>query len=94
MRTAFHIDDLWDYGALIAYAIDRGIDVRGVSWNGIEHDEHAYFIGYDRRRLYKRRKSILIERGFDIVIPEFRSEEDGSVSMYIMTKYDDIQSCR
>lgn len=23
MRTAFHIDDLWDYGALIAYAIDR-----------------------------------------------------------------------
>lgn len=73
MRTAFYIDDLWDYGALIAYAIDRGI-------------------GYDRRRLYKRRKSTLIEWGFDIVIPEFRLE-DGSVSMYIMTKYDDIQNC-
>ena len=35
MKIAFHIDDLWDYGALIAYAIDRGIDVKGVSWNGI-----------------------------------------------------------
>lgn len=80
MIIAFHIDDLWDYGALIAYAIDRG-------------DDYAYFIGYDRRRLYKRRKSMLIELGFDIVIPEFRSEEDGSVSMYIMTKYDNIQNC-
>lgn len=93
MIIAFHIDDLGDYGALIAYAIDRGIDVRGVSWNGIEHDDYAYFIGYDRRRLYKCRKPILIELGFDIVIPEFRSEEDGSVSMYIMTKYDNIQKC-
>lgn len=93
MLIAFHIDDLWDYGALIAYAIDRGIDVRGVSWNGIEHDDYAYFMGYDRRCLYRRRKSMLIELGFDIVIPEFRSEEDGSVSMYIMTKYDNIQNC-
>lgn len=93
MLIAFHIDDLWDYGALIAYAIDRGIDVRGVSWNGIEHGDYAYFMGYDRRCLYKRRKSMLIELGFDIVIPEFRSEEDGSVSMYIMTKYDNIQNC-
>lgn len=93
MLIAFHIDDLWDYGALIAYAIDRGIDVRGVSWNGIEHDDYAYFMGYDRRCLYKRRKSMLIELGFDIVIPEFRSEEDGSVSMYIMAKYDNIQNC-
>ena len=93
MRTAFHIDDLWDYGALIAYAIDRGIDVRGVSWNGIEHDDYAYFIGNNTRCLYKHKKSILIEWGFEIVIPEFRSEEDGSVSMYIMTKYDDIQNC-
>lgn len=93
MLIAFHIDDLWDYGALIAHAIGRGIDVRGVSWNGIEHDDYAYFMGYDRRCLYKRRKSMLIELGFDIVIPEFRSEEDGSVSMYIMTKYDNIQKC-
>lgn len=93
MIIAFHIDDLCDYGALIAYAIDRGMDVSGVSWNGIEHDDYAYFIGYDRRRLYKRRKSMLLELGFDIVIPEFRSEEDGSVSMYIMTKYDNIQNC-
>lgn len=93
MLIAFHIDDLWDYGALIAYAIDRDIDVRGVSWNGIERDDYAYFIGYDRRRLYKRRKSMLLELGFDIVIPEFRSEQDGSASMYIMTKYDNIQNC-
>lgn len=93
MRTAFHIDDLRDYGALIAYAIDHGIDVRDASWNDIEHGDYAYFIRRDDRCLYKRQKSILIEWGFDIVIPEFRSEEDGSVSIYIMAKYDNIQNC-
>lgn len=28
MRTAFHIDDLWDYGALIAYAMTKYDDIQ------------------------------------------------------------------
>lgn len=93
MKKAFHIDDLWEYGSLIAYAIDCGIDVKCASWKGLDHDDYAYFICSDTRCLYKCQKSTLIKLGFEIVIPEFRSEEDGSVSMYIMTKYDYIQNC-
>lgn len=92
MRIAFRIDNLWDYGALLAYAIDHDVDVKCGNWNDTKKHSYAYFIGAGSRQLFKSEESILARAGFDVVKPIFRVKEDGTVSIYIQTNYDDIQS--
>lgn len=92
MKIAIKINTKAQLSDFILYCLERGIDVECVCWNGIEYDDYAYFIGSDTRCLHKCKKSTLIECGFDIAILEFRLEKDDSISMYIMTKYDDIQN--
>lgn len=82
MRIAFRIDNLWDYGALLAYAIDRGIDVSCGNWNDTKKHNCAYFIGACTRQLFKSEETILAKAGFDVAKPIFHVEEDGTVSIY------------
>lgn len=88
MKIAFHLEDIWDYGKLIAYAIDRNIDVNRAVWNENETDDYAYFICYNTRCLYRRDTSTLIKTGYYIDTPTFKHETDGKVSMYLSVKYD------
>ena len=65
------IKNIEEYGKLIAYCIEKDINVFRSYWDDREKGDRCYHISFKDKRLYYSSKEYYENEGAEIIIPEF-----------------------
>ena len=80
MKKAFIINNLEEYGKLVAFCIDNDISVWRTYWDEREKDT-CYSINWKEKRCYYSNKKWWINNGYTICTPIFYINEYGRVKI-------------
>ena len=85
MSICLLVDNIKDYGFLMAYCIDKDICVFRTYWNEKEKTSMCYKIDYTDKRCYKSDVDYYKENGDEIFKPIFSFDEYGKVVLHYIS---------
>ena len=80
MNEAYRIEDITEFGKLMAYCIEKDISVWRTYWNENEKDT-CYFIDWKEKRCCYSSEKYYRSLGYDICIPIFKVTEFGIIDL-------------
>lgn len=81
MDQCFLIENIEEYGKLIAYCIDKDISVFRVYWDEREKGNMCYNISFTEKRCYYSSRSFYESMGSQIFKPIFSFDEYGKIRL-------------
>ena len=82
-KVAYLIDNIEDYGKLLAYCIENDICVWRTYWDEREKTCRCYNIDYISKRCFYATKQYYVRNGYVIIKPQFEIDKWGN---YILQK--------
>ena len=82
MDKVYLIQNIEEYGKLIAYCIENDISVFRTYWDEREKDNMCYKISFTDKRCYYSSKQYYENLGAKIIIPEFYWDNFGKYKIY------------
>lgn len=78
-KKAFIIDNITEYGKLMAFCIERDISVFRTYFDEREKNNRCYSIDWKQKRCYYSRKEYWIEKEYKVYKPTFYVDEWGKI---------------
>ena len=80
-NEAFIIDNITDFGNLMAFCIDQDITVWRTYFNEREKNNRCYSIDWKEKRCYYARKEYWLDKGYKVYKPTFYVDEWGKIEI-------------
>lgn len=80
-KEAFIIDNITDFGNLMAFCIERDISVWRTYFDEREKNNRCYSIDWKQKRCYYSRKEYWLEKGYKVYKPTFYVDEWGKIKI-------------
>lgn len=79
MKKAYLIENIEEYGKLMAFCIENDITVWRTYWDETEKGKRCYKIDFQEKRCYYSDMHYYLDNGYTIMIPIFSADSFGNI---------------